>query len=223
MSAAASARARRHVPLSVDLQQLLARETAAGGQSINDLLFQTKGRGLYLVIILICLPFITPIPLPGLSSVVGAALIWLALRLAWDLPPTLPRFLGERRLPAQTWHRVLQASLGMLRWLEKIARPRGRLWITLRPARLANALILTYLGVLLLIPFPPLVLFTNSLPSYAVILIAASMMEEDGVLIWFGYAAAVLSTAYFALLFVGGFALVARYAQDILAYLRHLL
>jgi hypothetical protein len=46
------------------------------------------------------------------------------------------------------------------------------------------------MALLLSLPFPGIPPFTSSLPCYDVILIAASMMEEDGVLIWFGYAMA---------------------------------
>jgi len=46
--------------------------------------------------------------------------------------------------------------------------------------------VMTLQAFLLALPFPPLPPFTNSLPCYALILIAASMMEEDGILIWIG-------------------------------------
>ena len=49
------------------------------------------------------------------------------------------------------------------------------------------------------VAFPPLPPFTNSLPSYAIILIAASMMEEDGITIWVGYAVAVAAMVYLGL------------------------
>jgi len=38
---------------------------------------------------------------------------------------------------------------------------------------------------------------TNMLPAYAILLVALSMMEEDGAMIWAGYAVAVGTLAYF--------------------------
>jgi hypothetical protein len=197
----------KHPPLSTALEQLLASESQQEGFTINDLLERTEGRGIYLVMILLCLPFITPIPLPGLSTLVGIIVVVLAVRLALGLPPHLPKFLGARRLPVRRQEQVLRASLKTLRFIEKVAKPRGREWIRLPVARLWNALVVALMGALLVVPFPPLVLFTNSLPSYGVILIAASLMEEDGLLVWFGYAAALLTVVYFALLGFGGVAL----------------
>jgi hypothetical protein len=49
------------------------------------------------------------------------------------------------------------------------------------------------------LPAPPF-FFTNSLPSYAIILLAASMMEEDGVLIWAAYALVLANIIFFGLI-----------------------
>ena len=51
-----------------------------------------------------------------------------------------------------------------------------------------------------MLPFPPFPPFTNSLPAYSIILLAASMMEEDGVLIWVGYAMSVGTAIYLMLI-----------------------
>jgi hypothetical protein len=47
-----------------------------------------------------------------------------------------------------------------------------------------------------MLPFPPFPPFTNALPAYSIILLAASMMEEDGVLIWVGYIVSVGTVIY---------------------------
>ena len=52
------------------------------------------------------------------------------------------------------------------------------------------------MGLLLALPFPPLPPLTNSLPCYSIILIAVSMMEEDGVTIWIAYAVSLGTVVY---------------------------
>ena len=71
--------------------------------------------------------------------------------------------------------------------------------MTTRPARFINALLMTGMGLLLAMPFPPLPPLTNALPCYCIILLAASMMEEDGVTIWFAYALSLGTTVYLGL------------------------
>src|SRR5450759_789945 len=61
-------------PLSQSLAEIL-REDSAAGLTLNRLLERTQGRGLFLVIILLCLPFIVPVSLPGLSTLMGSIIL----------------------------------------------------------------------------------------------------------------------------------------------------
>ena len=71
--------------------------------------------------------------------------------------------------------------------------------MTTRAARFVNALLMCFMGLLLALPFPPLPPLTNTLPCYCIILLAASMMEEDGVMIWFAYLLSLGTVVYLAL------------------------
>ena len=186
-----------HQPLSESLQDLLQKDPALGHITLNRLLDKTEGRGLYLVIILLNLPFLVPVPLPGVSVVFGLVCLFLSVRLAFDLPPRLPRFVGERELPGEKMKIVLVAGVRILRFLEKYVRPRRTQWMTWRAARFGNAALLAFLSFLLALPIPPVPPLTNLLPGYSIVFLAAAMMEEDGVIVWLGYGMSLLTTAYF--------------------------
>jgi len=187
-----------HPPLSEDIRQVLTNAPGALPMTLNELMQRTHGRGIFLVIILLSLPFIAPIGLAGLSNVLGCVIMLLALRLALGLPPRLPRFMGDRPLPTQRLEKIARGSVKFLQVIEKWVRPRQTQWMTWTSARRGNALLLAFMAFLLALPIPPLILFSNTLPSYAIILLAASMMEEDGVLIWFGYAMSLATVIYLA-------------------------
>jgi hypothetical protein len=121
-------------------------------------------------------------------------------------------------LPVEEHKRFLAASLKFIRIIERMAKPRGRDWLRFAGARVGNAGVMGLMGVLLILPFPPLIFFTNSLPSYAVILVAASMMEEDGLLIWFGYGVALLSTVYIYWLMHGGLKFAILFVERLLGW-----
>jgi hypothetical protein len=188
-----------HQPLSKSLAAIL--EEHASPMTLNRLIERTQGRGLYLVVILLCVPFIIPVSLPGLSTIMGTIIGLLMLRIAVGKSPRLPRFLGEKKLPSGLEHRALNGSVKFLRWIEKFVRPRQTRWLQWPASRFANSLLVVFMAFLLALPIPPIILFTNSFPSYAIILIAVSMMEEDGVTIWFGYAMALFTVAFFG--FIG--------------------
>ena len=188
-----------HEPLSQRLARILEADGSTGQLTLNQLLLRTEGRGLYLVMILLSVPFCTPIPLPGLSTIVGAVIILLAVRLALGLPPRLPRFMGERPLPPGLKRAVLGGSVKMLRWIERFAKPRKTQWLGWPAARVGNALLIMSLAALLALPIPPVIPFSNSLPGIGIFLVAVSMMEEDGLMIWVGYVASFFAFVYLGL------------------------
>ena len=192
-----------HLPLSRSLAEILEHESARKRLSLNFLLDQTEGRGLYLVMILLCLPFVTPLSLPGTSVALGAVIMLLAARLVFELPPHLPNFIGDRSLPPKKMKLILSGSLRLLRFLEHIAKPRRSNWMTWQVTRSFNAFLIFFMAFLLALPLPPIPPFTNMFPSYAIILLSVSMMEEDGAMIWLAYAASLGTIAYF--LFWAGF------------------
>ena len=83
-------------------------------------------------------------------------------------------------------------------------------------------LLLAFLAFLLVCPVPGVIPFTNSLPTYAIIAIAAGVMEEDGVCLLYGYALTIATWVYFALIAGGIIALLITYYERILAWLQQL-
>lgn len=185
-------------PLSQSLVELLNKNSAQAPLTLNMLLERTHGRGLYLLMVVLCLPFVVPLSVPGLSTVMGITILVLAVRQAIGKPPRLLGALGERPLPEQLKQRLVGSGAKLLCKLEKLVRPRRTHWLSWPAARLANGLLIGFMAVLLALPLPsPPFFFTNSFPSYAIILLALSMMEQDGLTIWLGYAAAAGTLAYF--------------------------
>lgn len=188
-----------HEPLSSKLRQIIEANATGPGVTLNQLLEKTDGRGFCLVLILLCLPFILPVALPGVSTVLGLSIAFLSIKLAIGVTPRLPKFMGDRRLSPDFQRRVLSGSVRVVSFVEKFVRPRRTRWLATRAARTVNALVLTIMALLLSMPFPPLPPLTNTLPAYSIILLAASMMEEDGAAIWWAYALCVGTLVYLGL------------------------
>ncbi len=209
-----------HEPLSQHLERLV---TVDGVRSLNELVAKTSGRGIFLVTILLCLPFITPIPLPGLSNIIGLALVTVGVRMALGLPMRLPRFIGAREWPQTRMKQVLLASTKLLGWIERGIKPRRATWITQPWATKLNGLIFAFLALLLALPIPPVLPFSNALPAYAIILLSASMMEEDSATLWIAYAVGTATVIYFTLFFGVIVKFIIHFEERIEAFLRGLL
>ncbi len=209
-----------HEPLSRQLERLVA---ADGVRTLNELVSRTSGRGIFVVTILLCLPFATPIPLPGLSNIIGLTLVVVGVRLALGRPARLPKFIGAREWPQRRMHQVVRASSRLLAWIERGIKPRRSKWMSEPWAVRLNGGLFAFLGLLLALPIPPVVPFSNALPAYALILLSASMMEEDSATLWIAYALAAATVVYFTLFFGVIVRFIIHFEERIIAFLKGLL
>jgi len=200
-------------PLSQTLEAMLGAEDSQSSVTLNQLIERTGGHGLYLFLILICLPFITPIPLPGFSLLVGLVVFLVGMRLALGLPPKLPLFLGRKSISVERQRKIITASVKWVKRIERMAKPRGRGWIGNEVSVRLNALLIAFLGLVLTLPLP--LPFTNSLPGLAVIFLCVSLMEEDALLVWVGYGFAAGSVIYLLALSKTIIELFERYSDSV--------
>lgn len=169
---------------------------------VDELVFATEGRGFDLLLLVIALPFLTPIPLLGLSTPFGLVILLIGARLALGQRPWLPATLRRREIPPRFITGVLKAASRIVRGLEFLLRPRlAFLHEQFLFRRLAGVLIMIS-GFLLLLPLP--VPFTNTFPALTVVLIAAGALERDGLCFLGGCVAFLMTAAYFALIAFGG-------------------
>jgi len=188
-----------HLPrkLSVELAELHAR---AGERAVTlrEVIYTLRGRAYLLLVVLLALPFLQPVPLPGLSTPVGFAIVLIALRLSLGQRPWLPMKIQRTKLPAGFFGTVVKFTARLLRFLESVLKPR---WPLLTDTPLLNqlhAIVILVSAAILLLPLP--IPMSNLLPAWAIFLVACGMLERDGVFLVAGYFAFALGVAYFIFL-----------------------
>ena len=197
---------------SQELRQL-EQEFCARPARISEILAATQGRGFNLLLLLIGLPFVTPIPLPGLAGPFGLVVALIGARLAIGQRPWLPNKILQHELPARFISRLLGAVSRIVCWFELMLRPRLNFlherWIY---QRIAGTLILLS-GLFLLLPLP--IPLANGLPALTVVLLAAGAMEKDGLFFLVGCAMFMLTVAFFLLLAFAGVHLLENLQQTL--------
>ncbi len=196
-AAAGSAGKPRPRKLSEELAELRGR-FALKPVTLREVIYTLRGRAYVLLLLLLALPFITPIPLPGLSTPFGLAIAFIALRLTLGQRPWLPMKLQRKELPAGFFVKVFAVAAKVLAFLEKFLRPRLTALSDSPLLLRLHALFIFVAALSLLLPLP--IPFTNSFPAWAILLIAAGMLERDGLFILMGYAVFAAGVAYFVLL-----------------------
>jgi hypothetical protein len=170
--------------------------------TLGEIITIMHQRSYSFLLLLIALPFCTPIPLPGLSTPFGIVIAFIGLRIAFGLNPWLPDRLLRVKLPAKWLPKIFHAVEKPVRWLERFLRPSfGFLLQEGMFRRLHGVMILTC-GLLLLLPLP--IPFTNMIPAISVALLACAMLEGDGRFSIAGSIFFAMALAYFTLLYLGG-------------------
>ena len=177
-----------------DLQQRFAKKPV----TLREVIYTLRGRAYTLLLILLTLPFLTPLPLPGLSTLFGLAIGFIAMRLSLGQKPWLPMRLQRKELPAGFFGKLFTVAARVIRLLEKFLRPRLPVLTASGVLLQLHAFVMLLAALTLLLPLP--IPFTNSFPAWAILLLAGGLLERDGVFILGGYAVFVLGVFYFVFL-----------------------
>lgn len=150
---------------------------------LGDLFAGLGDRSFGMLLFASIVPAFIPIPIGGAIS--GPLVILVGLQLLIGLrQPWLPRFLARRGPHRHAVVRFRNLLLPWLTRLEKVVRPRAT-WMLDRRADLMTGVLLLLLGLLLSLPIP----FTNYLFGALLLLFALALLERDGRLMGFAWAA----------------------------------
>lgn len=187
------------VAISARLDQLVAR--AEGDQvSLGWILEQLHERAFGLFLLILALPCCIPF-LYGVPQIVALPLMFVSVQVAVGRRvPWLPGNLAARRFATDSLRRLSDRAGPWLRRIEAISKPRlGAL--TRAPFDHLVGVALVLFSASILVPLPA----TNTVPGFAVVVVAMGLLQRDGILVVIG---GVLGTAWITTLLVAGATLV---------------
>ena len=158
------------------------------------------GRGLQFVVILLCLPFLAPVTVPGISIPFGLAIALCGLRIAFGHKPWLPAFILNRSISYSVLERMVHFGCAIYEKVEKVVRPRLGFLLAGPGMGMMIGLAIALSGIFLSLPIPPPFPLTNTIPGFAIICLSLGLMERDGGLILCGYLLTSIAAIYVALI-----------------------
>ncbi|MCC6471199.1 MAG: exopolysaccharide biosynthesis protein [Alphaproteobacteria bacterium] len=188
-----------------DVLDLLAAQEDAFAQgpiTAGEVVDALRERGFGLLFLLLALPNAVPGPaMPGLSTVTGLPLAFIALELALGRDePDLPGWIRRRSMSRAGFRRLVARLRPTLLRLEAVIRPRYPHLTTPRAERLLGAFGV-FAALVLAVPLPT----ANLVMGWGVAALGLGLMERDGGAIVLGIAICMLGAAWSALLFwLGG-------------------
>jgi hypothetical protein len=187
--------------LSEELEALAAR-FGERPVRLREVIAVLRGRAYTVLVLLLALPFCTPLPLVGLSTPFGAMIALIGFRLMLNQKPWLPRRLLDTNLPAGFFARLLRLARWLLRILEAVLRPRWSGPVDSRIFGYGYGAMILVCGFFLLLPLP--IPLTNGLPALTIVLLAGAILERDGVCMIAGLILFAVTLCFFTVLTWGG-------------------
>jgi hypothetical protein len=188
-------------PVSAMLSEIL-RTMPAEGLTLRTLFDQLGERALLIFCMVLTIPFLLPVSIPGTSTPFGFLILLNAIGLMIQRPPWLPDRLINRHIAGHQLVPMLEKGSQLFTRLERLIRP--RLLPLTHQATIGrfNIMILGFSAILLMAPLP--LPFSNTLPAYGVLLLAMGSLERDGYAVLAGYVMVLLTIVYFGILGVLG-------------------
>ena len=165
--------------------------------------FGPKGHSL--LSLFFVLPFLQPVPIPGLSVVLGICISFFGFFMFVGRPPWVPERVAKIEVEKKYLLKITRTLESLLKKVEHVVRPRFTRIFKRRGIQACHGLLIGWHAFLLALPLP--VPFSKMLPAICLWLIALGTLEEDFLVIVAGYGMALVNVAFFAMLVVAPFAL----------------
>jgi hypothetical protein len=180
----------------------LARSLPADGLALQKILDQLGEGGFLMLSMVATIPFLLPVSIPGSSIPFGLVIALNGAGVLAQRTPWLPRRLLQYQLTATQLQPVLIKGARLFSRLERLMHPRLLFLTQSSVSRRFNGGLLLLSGLLLMAPLP--LPFSNTLPAYAALCLAAGSLERDGYLVLAGYTMLGLTIAYFGAIVLAG-------------------
>lgn len=185
--------------LSEELEEVL-RLAEGSTVTARVLVDHLATRGHALLAFFLALPFLQPVPLPGVSTPFGGAIALLGVLMALDRPPWLPKRLLDRELSSLWVVRIVRSGQRLLQRAERFIKPRGLWFHRHRWARVITGTVIAVSGLELALPLP--IVFTNTLPAFVIATTSVGLLEEDALLAIVGDVVFLMALVVFAAIVV---------------------
>lgn len=163
----------------------LRREISEGDLTLGEIFDILKVSGHNLLILFMCLPFLQPIPLLGLSTPLGFLIALATIQRARGRKPWIPEKWRNRDFAGPVMIKTLDLAEKVLKRFAGLLHPRWKAWVTSKGVIVSNAVVVVTCAFLLSLPLP--VPFSNTVPTIVIVVSSLGQLEEDGLWILLSY------------------------------------
>jgi hypothetical protein len=175
-----------------DLDIVLTLAQRSQQISVAEVIEIFAGKGVFVILMLLSLPFCLPIQIPGLSTPFGLAIGFLSLRLIFKKQTHMPRWLLAKQIQAKTLIKIISYVKKFFLFCKKFTRPRMEGLVQAGWIHKLHGVFLFLCALILSLPLP--IPFTNFFVATPILCISLGYLEEDGLFVMLGYTIVILGT-----------------------------
>lgn len=166
--------------MSNKLIDALERVKSDNKITLGEISHELRGDALMIICLVSILPFMQPIPLPGISSILGLVIVLQGLALIISNKPFLTKKMENLEIDPNKFEIIYKAAVKFSKISSKLANFPMASIVLSRANRILTGIWIILMAGLLSLPLP--IPFSNFIPALAIFFLALSILEEDLVL-----------------------------------------
>jgi len=144
--------------------------------TLDKLVNSLKDEALVVVCLIAILPFMQPIPLPGVSTLLGLVALLQGLSLMFLKKPMLTKKMKQIKISHEKFELIYKAAEKFTKMADKIS-VFNHPWTNSRASHIICGLAIVISSAFLSLPLP--IPFSNFVPALSIALICLGLLEED--------------------------------------------
>ncbi len=152
--------------------------------TLGNIVRHVEGEALLIVCLVAILPFMQPIPIPGLSSLLGLIVLLQGVGLMVWGRPLLTEKMRAMNISHERFEFILRAAQKFSNFTSKISAFKHPL-ANSRMSHVVCGLAIVVSAAFLSLPLP--IPFSNLIPALSIFMICVGLLEEDLVLLFIGH------------------------------------
>ena len=151
--------------------------------TLDKLADTLKDQALVVVCLIAILPFMQPIPIPGLSSILGFITFMQGLSLMFLKKPLLTKRMKEMKISHERFDQIYKVAEKFTKFADKIS-VFNHPWTNSKACHFICGLSIVISSAFLSLPLP--IPLSNFVPALSIALICLGLLEEDFILVFIG-------------------------------------
>jgi hypothetical protein len=162
------------------LEQVKTLEVITFGHIVDHI----EGEATLILCLISILPFMQPIPIPGVSSLLGFIVLLQGIGLLFWGKPILTKGIREAKISKEKFHQIYKTAQKFHQITSKISVFKSSI-ISTRMSHIFCGISIIISSAFLSLPLP--IPFSNFIPALSIFLICLGLLEEDLLLYFIGH------------------------------------